>query len=156
MGLTADEIEPTEMHYYLKCKVSIKEVWVEDIKKDGPVSVKRNMCYLLPETTTQGMMFFKAWLPETEFDSKGQLAYFELASIISNPVAGPCRVAIGRANEKCPEGHHLYVMSMGVEDELVKAKYDGKVVQVEVLPESHEYMAEKSKDTDRPITAYDL
>jgi len=156
MTKAIEDIEPTELTYYLKCKILVKEIWVEDVSRSGMINIKRTMCYLLPELNTQGVRFLKAWLPDTEEDANGNLAYFELVSFLGGVVVGPCRLAIGRKNKNCPEGHHLYVMTKGVEEEIVEYNLNGKNIEVEIQPESGEQTAVQGKDSSKDITPYDL
>lgn len=145
--LKAEELMGTEREYNLKCRVKIiNQSYTEEA--DGKQHETRSVVLVPDVETTESMMFLSAWLPEVSKicldcgnedirmsytkcpkceSEKIHLGWSEVPSFITSPVNSPCRLAVLRKNQYCTD-HHLFVMSSGVEDELLNM--DGKTVLV--------------------------
>jgi hypothetical protein len=107
------------------------------------------MVFLVPLESSQRDFFFSAWLPEDESEA------FEVALMLAHPVSGPCRAAVMRKNKRLNE-HHLFVMSVGAEEDLIqeaeKKKWNlfkDRVIEVTVLPETDDRILDLSKDPNQ-------
>lgn len=120
----------TERRYKLTCKTK----FVNGKYKGQAI---RNVI-LIPQDNDQRTKFLMAWLP----DITGE--HYEIASFISMPVDSPCRVAIRRGPDEMSERHYLFVMSKGVEEQLLKMK-EGSTIAVET------YKASEESETDHAI-----
>jgi hypothetical protein len=135
-----------EQEYCLRCKVVIKEVTYEDFQSKGVLgNVTEKMAFLIPQEGTQRDMFFSAWLPDYEQDSKGNVVptHTEIACKTGHPVYGFFRASVHRPDERMSEPY-IFVMSRSVEEDL-KA-LDGKFVIIDVLGDSEIEKADYAKD----------
>lgn len=140
--MSFDITDPTLRNYKFNARVEVKKIHVVDVVPgSGVKEFDREVCVLVPCESDQRTSFLNAWLPETSGE------YFEIAMILGSPISSPCRGAIRRANEVCSD-HHIYVMSKGVEEELIRYGMDNKRLVVEVLPANHEELAEQAPDSD--------
>lgn len=130
-------IEPTELEYFLKCKIQkfIKHV------KDNDKTYTRELVILVPEHNDAASSFFRAWLPDTREE------YFELVAQMPYPIDSIARLSIHRGpNEKC-EKHHLFVMSKGVEELILQNNLIDKTIHVKILPESQDEQHDQVRDS---------
>lgn len=130
--------DPTERQYKIKAKVKFIKKYVEDFGR----SYQRVLAILIPETSTEQMMFLNAWLPTEKQE------YFELAAFIASPINSPCKLSIHKGPDEKSEKPYLFVMSKGIEEALIKYKCNGKVLDLTILPESEEMVADEATDSD--------
>jgi hypothetical protein len=129
--------EPTERKYKIKGKVKFYRKNVVDHGR----RYERVLAIIIPETSTEQMMFFNAWLPDTKEE------YHELTGLIGSPVNSACKLSIHRGPDEKSEKHYLFVMSKGVEEELIKYEQEGKTLELTILPESEEMVGDEAKDS---------
>lgn len=168
LDLQSEELMGTERHYNLKCKVKkIRQTYreIDDGKQHETTSV-----ILVPDVEqTEAMMFLTAWLPEVFMicidcgnenlkagdqkcnkcgSQKVKLEHTECASFIGYPVNSPCRLAVLRKNNYCDQ-HHLYVMSTGVEQELLNM--EGKLISVTTFKGTEDHLVDKAPSITRTV-----
>lgn len=141
----ADEFSDdlTEREYNLKCKLKFFRKTVHDPHTNKGQPYERKMCLLIPQESDERVRFLVAWLPEVESE------YFELGAYIGSPVDSPCRLSVHRPNEKSDKPH-LFVMTKGVEDILIKFKEDS-ILNVKTLPASNDSEIDFAPDTNLDI-----
>lgn len=72
----------------------------------------------------------------------------ELPAWIPHPVNSPCRIALLRENNYCPQ-HHIFVMSTGVEDKLINL--DGKKINMTVLKPTDDAVCDNAPSVERSV-----
>jgi hypothetical protein len=117
----------TDRPYILMCNLKFYKKTVHD----NGNTYERKLCLLVPEESDQRTAFLNAWLPETREE------YFEINSEIEPPIDSPCRLSIHRGGDDRSERHYLYVMSIGVEEDLVLLP-EGRRLKVKILAEDSE------------------
>lgn len=130
---------PTQETYHLKCKIVVKEISYLDEQSKESKNAAAKMVFLVPKEGTQRDLFLSAWLPENSD------AAHEVSLMLGFPVSGPCRAAVMRRNKNC-DAHHLFVMSTGVEEDLILESqnkkwwtaFQDREIQVTVLPETED------------------
>jgi len=131
--------KPTEIRYFMKCKVLVKEVSFEDEQSKGKSQVNDKFVYLIPEDSTQRTKFLMTWLPDTNLECQ------ELGCEIGHPVFALFRAALWRETEHLKQ-IHIMVLTKSTE-ELLKP-LDGKYVQLEVLGEDEDELMDGQVDHD--------
>jgi hypothetical protein len=131
--------KPTQIRYFMKCKVLVKEVSYADEQSTGVQQVTDKFTYLIPEESTQRTKFLMTWLPDTNLDCQ------ELGGEIGHPVYSLFRMALWRESEHLKQ-IHLMVLTKATED-LLKP-LDGKYVQLEVLGEDEDEILDGQDDVD--------
>jgi hypothetical protein len=131
--------KPTEIRYFLKCKVLVKKVSYLDEQSTGTTQVEDEFVLLLPEESTQRTKFLMTWLPDTNLECQ------ELGCEIGHPVFSLFRGALWRETEHLKQ-IHIMVMTKSTE-ELLKP-LDGKHVQLEVLGENEDEILDGQEDFD--------
>ncbi len=135
--------ELTEREYYLKCRVEVREIGFLDHQSNKTEQVTDKFVFLIPTESSQRDMFFSAWLPDmTE-------AHHEVAAMIHAPINSPSRLAVMRRNANCKE-HHLFVMSLGAEQDL-KAMIESSSnneVTVTIFSEHNDEQADRARMGD--------
>lgn len=129
--------EPTQKEYHITAKVKFVEVDVKDHERQ----YKRKLVILIPLESTEQVLFYNAWLPDTREE------YFELASVIKSGVPSPCRLAILRGKKGIHDGPYLHVMTKGVEEDFVAANLEGRTVSLTILPEDQDEIVDLAKDS---------
>lgn len=155
--------QPTEKKYQFRARVETRKVWIKDQNEQGHESkYEATLCFLIPEPSDQSVAFFSAWLPELVLKPDTRLTYGEpgnpdsinfqreIAMILGSPITSPCRGAVMRGNWRHP-AHHIMVMSVGVEDEITQRGLSGGSINVTVLSEKDESIAEDATDTNRDM-----
>ena len=120
-----EELKQTEREYHLKCQVQVKKIKFVDHKN---VQCETTVVTLVPRESTEQVLFFNAWLPLDETENP------ELGIVIKSPPLGPCRVSLMLKNKNIPDFHYMMLMTEPLEAPL--KKYDGQVVDIDVVPES--------------------
>jgi hypothetical protein len=143
-----EDNKQNKIHYFLKCKLVVKETTYLDSQSKGEKLMTERFVYLIPELSTQRDLFLSAWLPETP--DKGE----EIGLMIGAPVNGFVRACLKRKNKNI-DNHHIFVMSRGAEEDL-KDYYDSKkgflglrrsiYLDVEVLGDHEENSLDGMKD----------
>lgn len=96
------------------------------------------MVFLVPDEGTSRDMLFSRYLP----DEAG--AHVEFAAYLPAPVSGLARIALMRRDRRHPEGHYLFVMSKGAEEDLKLVP--GKSLDLMLFGEEHDALLDKMKD----------
>lgn len=168
LDLKAEEFQGTEREYDIKCEVRVFRHSYKEIADSRQHETKS--VALIPDIeTTEAMMFLNAWLPSTfkvcldcessnlkandvkcpKCGSKNiKMEWTECAAFISYPVGSPCRCAVLRKNDYVDK-HHLFVMSSGVEDELLNL--NGRYVYVKIFEGTKDYMADSAPTINRTV-----
>ena len=128
---------PTQIRYYIKCEVVVKECTFVDEQSNGSQQVSDTLVALVPQDTTQRTKFFMAWLPDTILEAQ------ELGCEIAHPFYTIFRAALWRTTQHFGE-IHLLVMTKATE-ELLKS-FNGATVEVEVLAEDEDEMLDAQQD----------
>jgi hypothetical protein len=118
--------------------IHVRNVKLEDdSKKGGKIVYDSRMIYFVPEVSTQATYFFDAWLPQTSYKDEAEkiLNHFEVAVMYPEPLYRPLRMGVCRKNRNFPDAHHLVLMSSEACEETI-AQYDGKRVELTVLPDN--------------------
>jgi len=131
--------KPTQIRYFLKCKVLEKECTYLDEQSNGTQQVTEKFVFLIPENNDQRTRFLMTWLPDTTLECQ------ELGCEIGHPIHSLFRVALWRSSQFL-EGIHMMVLTKGTE-ELLKPM-NGKYVQLEVLGEDEEELLDRQTDFD--------
>lgn len=168
VDLKAEEFAGTEREYNLKCTVKvIHQSYVEEA--DGKQHETRSVV-LVPEIeATEAMMFLSAWLPDVSKicvkcshdvirmnenicpkcgSDQIHLGWSEIPAFVTAPVNSPARLALLRKNNYC-EDHHLFVMSTGVEDELIHM--EGKTVYVKTFEGTKDEICDAAPSITRSV-----
>jgi RNA polymerase subunit RPABC4/transcription elongation factor Spt4 len=166
LDLRSEELMGTEREYNLKCKVKvINQTYIEEA--DGKQHETKSVILIPDVENTEAMMFLSAWLPEVSricldcgFDmlriqetkctkcgsEKLHTGWSEVPAFITSPVNSPSRLAVLRKNNYCNE-HHLFVMSSGVEDELILM--DGRTVYVKTFEGTKDEICDMAPSLNR-------
>lgn len=129
--------EPTQKEYNITAKVKFVDVDV----KDNDRQYKRKLVLLIPQESSEQVLFFNAWLPETSGE------FFELSAVIKSGVPTPARLAILKSREGIYDRPYLMVMSKGVEEDFISYRMEGKTVSLTILPEGEDEVADLAKDS---------
>lgn len=155
--------------YELKCKVIVKEISFLELADNKQHTA--DVVYLVPDhSTTEGTMFFDAYLPETgsycpkcknmdvevddmdckkcEYRGEMYTPHSEVPVFIDYPVQSHARCAVLRKNKRCVH-HHLSVMGTGAEQDL--KHMNGKTVLCKIRPATMDYLCDSSKSVERTI-----
>lgn len=132
------DLESLKYTLIVKTKFVRKTVYEDHLK----AQFEREMVILIPEHNDECGRFFRAWLPDTTDE------YYELGVEIGSPVFSPSRVSIHRAPHPYSDSHFLFVMSKGVEEDLLRQP-EGKRLQVIILPQSSEEILDHAKDSSQ-------
>lgn len=116
--------ELTKLKYPIRCKIKKKRL--SGIDSKGKLC-EDDVVLLIPIQSTSMQSFLYAWLPDDPSET------FEINTFIPHPINSYCRCKIRRKNKDCDE-HHLFVMSHGCEQELLKL--DGSEIHLTVLSEN--------------------
>jgi len=135
--MALSEVFLTKPDFILKTKVKFFEKWVDDHGR----RYFRKMALLIPELNDEARLFFNKWLPDTSEE------HYELVALIPS-VNSPSRLSIHRGGDQKSEKHYLFVMSKGVEEDLIKFFKEGDTVMVHVLPEEADEQADQMRDSD--------
>lgn len=135
--------EMLKRDYHLKCKIIVKDISYDDEQSKGVQKITEKMVFLKPYESTQRTMFFNAWLPETKEE------HFELACTAPYPIDGFFKASIHRVDDRFTEGHYLFVMSRGAEEDF--KKMNGRDIEITVLSAESEDEADKMKDFDMAL-----
>lgn len=133
--------KPTQIRYYIKCKVVAKSVTYLDEQSNGVAQVTDTLVALIPDESSQKAKFFITWLPDTDLEAQ------ELGCEIANPIYTVFRAALWRRTQHFKD-YHLLVMTKSTE-ELLKP-YHGKFINVEILGEDEEQTLDEQRDYDLP------
>ena len=133
--------DPCEREYKIRCKVNVITKGFQTWKGQ---QVDDKMCVLSFVESRDLVRFLIAWLPEE------QKEHFELVIFLRHPVFSSCRVALHRRGPEFPD-HYFFVMSKGVEDELIALNQ--KIIDVDVLPASQDSEADEALETNE---SYDI
>ncbi len=131
--------QPTQIRYFLKCKVVVKDVSYDDEQSTGVQKVTENFVYLIPQEGTQRTKFLMTWLPDTDLECQ------EIGCEIGHPVYSLFRAALWRRTVHM-EQIHIMVLTKATED-LLKP-LNGKTVQLEVLGEDEDEILDGQADVD--------
>lgn len=167
LDLKSEELIGTEREYNLKCRVQVIRQSYVDSEVTDQLQETRSVV-LVPEIeSTESMMFLSAWLPEVSKicldcgnedlrmsndecnkckSTKIHLGWSEVPAFITSPVNSPSRLAVLRKNNYCDQ-HHLFVMSSGVEDELLNM--DGKTVYVKTFEGTKDEICDTAPSLNR-------
>lgn len=142
--------EKTKREYILKCEVCVRDVTYDDEQSTGNLGqVTEKMVFLKPEAGSERDRFYDAWLPSGEFirpdGSKIGVAGYEVAIQCGHPINGYFRGAV-RVRDRFFEDHHIFVMTMSAEKELLNM--NGRHIIITVLGKDDEMLADKSKSFD--------
>lgn len=146
MSVSLTNQDLTEKEYNLICHIKP----IKEAIKQGELGGQSEYTaiILIPLESTQRERFLNAWLPEPEEKNTVEIPCF-----IQHPIDSSCRVAIFRRDHRSPDKPYLFVMSKGVEDELLKMIKLGKnKVGVKTFPASLDSEADGSIQTDMDIT----
>lgn len=135
--MTDPKLEPTEMEYHISAIVKFVDVDVQD----GDRRYKSKLVLLIPEDSTQQMLFFNAWLPEVSEE------FFELTAIIKTGVQSFARLAILRRKQGICDRPYLMIMSKGVAEDFIHYRMEGRRIELVIQPESCDELADKAKDS---------
>lgn len=127
-----------EPAFRLRAAVLVKRIGYKDLQSKGESQAEDDMVFLLPDEGTSRDMLFARYLP----DEAG--AHVEFAAYLPSPVSGLARVALMRRDRRHPEGHYLFVMSKGAEEDLKLVP--GKSLDVMLFGEEHDALLDKMKD----------
>ena len=126
----------TETEYSLKCKVAT-------VSRKSDAKTQETCFVLIPDlSTTEGMKFGSAWLPDTDKE------HFELPMYLLSGLNYPCRGALFRSAPDLAVPH-IFVMSTGVEDAL-KTKI-GQTIVCQILPASQDDVCDAAPSTTRNL-----
>lgn len=152
--------------YRLKCKIQVINQNYKEIS-DGKQHETKAVLLLPDLEASETSRMLMTYLPEVSTicidcgnddlriyhtecskckSTKVKTEFSEVPSWIGSPVDGPCRLAVLRKNNYCVQ-HHFFVMSTGVEEELINM--DGRTVQLTVLPIKEDYVADSAKSINR-------
>jgi hypothetical protein len=131
----------TEQEYKLNCEIRSKLKYYEDETKSGKkFKDSTEMIYLVPQSSSQQVLFYDAWLPSVESE------VYEVAAIMLSPINKTCRLGMRRMNRDCQD-HHLVLMSVEIEDEVKnyvkwcrknQSNNKNPEIRVNILPASEE------------------
>lgn len=133
-------MELTDKKYHLLARTKFVEKTV--IEEELKTQYVRRMVILIPDLNDEAMRFFRAWLPETTED------YYEVVAELGAPVHSPCRLSVHRKPHPYSNDYHfLFVMTKGVEDDLLQFP-QGTRIQLTVLSQDSDEAADFAKDSD--------
>lgn len=136
--------DPTMREYVIRAKVKVvKQSWFQGLL-GGKTEFKAAL--LIPEEGDSTTMFYSAWLPDAANE------HFEIVMEFGHPVYGTCRAAVLRQG-KFYQKPHIFIMSKGVEEILVKK--DGmRIENIKILPAAFDDRADSAIDTNVEIAKF--
>lgn len=128
------QIDAREEEFNLMCKIESVTKWYEDTDSKGNVTRQSTkMIYLVPEDSSQRTLFLDAWLPSYEEET------YEVVGLLLSPINKACRFGVRAANADFPQGHHLVLMTVDAEEEVISMMKSGHdKIRVAILPASKE------------------
>lgn len=140
----------------VRYKFSAKVVKIRKNTKStfSDANVENDAVILIPDYINQSSArrFLAAWLP----DSDDPRDFFEIGLYLGHPVHAPARGAIRRKGPDCPEFHHIFVMSLSAEHDLLKDSMDGKTIDVEVMTDKEMEPTLQEEHDARPVSVPDI